>query len=184
MIEFIFDERKATQAAARLLASEGGQMPYLKLIKLLYMADREVLIETGAPMTGDRFFAMKLGPVLSRVYDLIKDSEPEADSFWHHHIATRDMDSVLVHAAETRRLSEYEEQVLDRLSACFAEKTQWSTADYTHDFPEWSNPGATSIPIAPEAILTHAGYSEAEIQIARHDAAAEKAFHEQMARIA
>ena len=36
-----FNEVKATQAAARLLRNRGGRMKYLKLIKLLYLADRE-----------------------------------------------------------------------------------------------------------------------------------------------
>ena len=38
-----FNERKATEAAAHLLALRGGQMHYLKLLKLLYIADREAL---------------------------------------------------------------------------------------------------------------------------------------------
>ena len=36
-----FDEAKATQAAAFFLQLRGGQMHYIKLIKLLYLADRE-----------------------------------------------------------------------------------------------------------------------------------------------
>lgn len=61
-MEFIFDEHKATQAAAYLLRRGGGRMRYMKLIKLLYLADRTALIETGSPITGDRFVAMKLVP--------------------------------------------------------------------------------------------------------------------------
>ncbi|MGE0134681.1 MAG: hypothetical protein AB7L91_10365 [Dehalococcoidia bacterium] len=48
-MQFVFDERRAAQAAAQLLELRGGRMPYMKLIKLLYWADRESLIETGTP---------------------------------------------------------------------------------------------------------------------------------------
>ena len=49
-MEFFFDERKAAQAASVLLERHGGSMPYIKLIKLLYLADREALIESGLPI--------------------------------------------------------------------------------------------------------------------------------------
>ena len=39
-VEFIFDERKAAQAAAHLLRRHGSSMWDIKLIKLLYLADR------------------------------------------------------------------------------------------------------------------------------------------------
>ena len=51
-MEFFFDERRAAQAASLLLERRAGRMPYIKLIKLLYLADREALIETGRPDHG------------------------------------------------------------------------------------------------------------------------------------
>ena len=50
----LFNEAKATQAAARLLFLRGGTMSYVKLIKLLYLADREALIRWGRPVTSRR----------------------------------------------------------------------------------------------------------------------------------
>jgi len=38
-----FDEAKATQAATLFLKLRGGRMHYIKLIKLLYLLDREAL---------------------------------------------------------------------------------------------------------------------------------------------
>ena len=69
-MEFVFNDRKTAQAAAWLLDRQEGRMPYLKLIKLLYLADRQSLIESGYPITGDRLVSMDRGPVLSRVLDL------------------------------------------------------------------------------------------------------------------
>jgi uncharacterized phage-associated protein len=70
-IRFPFNERKALAAATRLLAEGGGRMPSLRLLKLLCLSDHAALLEYGHPITGDRYVAMKLGPVLSTVYDRI-----------------------------------------------------------------------------------------------------------------
>ena len=67
-----FNERRATEAAARFLKLRGGRMSYLKLIKLLYLLDREALLRWGRPVTTDRYISMDNGPVVSRIYDLIR----------------------------------------------------------------------------------------------------------------
>jgi hypothetical protein len=54
-------EVKATQAAARLLQNRGGRMKFLKLIKLLYLADREALSRSGRPITTDSYVSMDNG---------------------------------------------------------------------------------------------------------------------------
>ena len=46
-------------------------MNSMRLLKLLYIADRESLRETGRPITGGPVIAMERGPVLKEVYDLI-----------------------------------------------------------------------------------------------------------------
>jgi hypothetical protein len=52
-IRFVFDEKKALQAAAYLLKLNGGTMDYRKLVTLMYLADRELLITIGRTITGD-----------------------------------------------------------------------------------------------------------------------------------
>lgn len=74
-IKFNFNERKAVQVAARLLAHNGGEMNYMALMKLLYLVDREALLRFGRPVTGDQVVAMKHGPVLSRVFDLVSQKK-------------------------------------------------------------------------------------------------------------
>src|SRR4051794_10494791 len=67
-----FDERKATEATSLLLMLRGNRMHYMKLIKLLYLADREALLRWGRPITTDTFVSMDYGPVVSTIYDLIR----------------------------------------------------------------------------------------------------------------
>ncbi len=165
-MKFIFDEHKAAQAASLLLDRHGGAMPYIKLIKLLYLADREALVETGMPITGDRFVSMKYGPVLSAVLDLIKESNPAEDSVWHSYVACRRYDAVLVGVAESYRLSEYEGDVLEGIFDSHGRTKEWDVVAHSHALPEWTDPGASAVPIEPEDILRYAGYSDEEVRSA------------------
>ena len=47
-------------------------MNYTKLIKELYFSDREALRTKGFSITGDIYYSMKKGPVLSNLLNLIK----------------------------------------------------------------------------------------------------------------
>ena len=80
-----FHFERALQASACLLRLDGKRMAYLRLLKLLYIADREWLAETGESITGDRAAAMKNGPVLANVYDLIKGNGSKA-GVWDDYI--------------------------------------------------------------------------------------------------
>src|ERR1039457_6692110 len=71
-MKLLFNEAKATQAATQFLRLRGGRISYIKLIKLLYLADREALIRWGRPITTDCYVSMDVGPVVSRIYDLIR----------------------------------------------------------------------------------------------------------------
>ena len=64
-MNFRFDFEKSLQAAGCLLELHGDRMEYVRLLKLLYIADREMMAEAGAPITGDRAVAMDHGPVLA-----------------------------------------------------------------------------------------------------------------------
>src|SRR5580692_4396077 len=83
-----FNERRATEAAARFLSLRGGRMSYPKLIKMLYFLDREALLRWGRPVTTDRYVSMDNGPVVSRIYDLIREeAAPGTNSFWRRYVS-------------------------------------------------------------------------------------------------
>src|SRR2546422_3039383 len=83
-----FNERRATEAAARFLKLRGGRMSYLKLIKMLYFLDREALLWWGRPVTTDRYVSMDNGPVVSRIYDLIREEPvPGTEQIWRLYIS-------------------------------------------------------------------------------------------------
>lgn len=161
-----YREDKATQAAARLLKRAGGKLNHMKLIKLLYLADREALLKFGRPITFDWYVAMPHGPVPSFTLDKINDSPPpDGTSYWHRFISERrDHEVGLIDEAPRDQLSRAEEEILDAVWRQFGGMNQWELRDYSHSLPEWRDPKGSSLPIAIQDILLGEGFSEAEVR--------------------
>ena len=70
--------KRAAQAALFLLKA-GGAMPHVKLMRLLYITDRESYRIHGAPITRDSMVSMPQGPVLSGAHDLMIGKRESAD---------------------------------------------------------------------------------------------------------
>ena len=182
MIEFVFSEKRAAQAAARLLRRHGGPMEYSKLIKLLYLADCRVFIETGLPITGDRMVSMKHGPVLSRIYDLVK-GETAGDGSWGAYVHPRQGYTVSWTGREdAEELSEGEREVLDEVYAEFGSMGFGQLRHVTHQLDEWHDPDQSSKPIDPREILASAGLTALEIDVIADDARAFAAFKREYGR--
>jgi uncharacterized phage-associated protein len=171
-MRFVFDEFKAAQAASVLLDRHGGEMPYMKLIKLLYLADRAALIETGMPITGDRFVSAKSGPVLSKVLALVEEPRSTQDSVWHSYVARKHFDVRLIGKANANRLSAYELELLDEIAEAYGRWRPWAVVSLTQALPEWRDPGEAALPIKAADILRYSGYSEQAVEMAEEQASA------------
>jgi uncharacterized phage-associated protein len=160
-----FREAKTAQAAGLLLTLRGGRMSYMKLVKLLYLADREALIRWGRPITFDRYVSMDRGPVLSRTFDLLSEGgRPGEQSAWERCISPpAHYDVSLRVDCGTDQLSEAEEAVLREVFERFGRRTRWDLVDYVHTLPEWTDPHGSAIPITYRDILAGAGKTEIEI---------------------
>jgi uncharacterized phage-associated protein len=170
-----FREDRTTQAAARLLKLKGGKMPYLSLIKLLYLADRKALLDLGRPISYDLFVSMPHGPVLSRTLDLITgEPDPEGDSYWREYISEPEgYDVRLVKDAPNSQLSQADEAILDEVFSKYGHLTKWQLRDLSHTLPEWHDPDGSSVPIPLEEILTQQGVSPEDAKAIRLDLGAE-----------
>ena len=156
MIRFKFNLEKATQAAAEVLKSNDNHMNYMKLIKLLYLIDREGLKRWERPITGDTYFSMKNGPILSNVLDLINwGDNPKAHSYWHEYISDPcDYEVNLIKEVPSDELSPREIDSINEIDRIFKTFDHWEMVDYCHDnLPEWEDPGNTSSPILIDDIL-------------------------------
>lgn len=162
-----FREERATQAAARFLKLRGGRMSHLKLMKLMYLADRKALLELGRPITFDNFVSMPHGPVLSRTLDLM-NYEPDPfiqPSYWSQYISPRQNNEVsLLDGVPNDQLSAAEEAVIDQVFADYGSKNRYELRDYTHTLPEWHDPHNSSVPIPVRDILIAEGLSVEEAE--------------------
>lgn len=167
MIEFKFNEIKTTQAVALFLKKSSDKMNYMKLIKLLYLADRGALSRWERSITGDMYFSMKHGPVLSNVLDIINNEiYPDLNSYWFKYISTpKDHEIRLEEMPELDALSKREIALIDELYEEFKDFNQWEMVDLCHEIlPEWEEVKNTSKPIEIETILRTLEKSEDEIE--------------------
>jgi uncharacterized phage-associated protein len=176
-MRFKFNERKAVQAAGRLILQCGGEMNYMALIKLLYLIDRESLLRFGRPVTGDAVVAMKQGPVLSAIFDRVSQKKQHLpNSAWHNFIPRPAPYVYTVRfsgASDVSALSEAEVALIDQIYAKYRDLSGDDLVELTHKLPEWSDPGRTSKPISFEAILRAGKKREDEVKAIRREAAAD-----------
>lgn len=154
-ISFVFDEMKATQAACYLLTLNAGQMNYMKMIKLLYLADRKFITDWNNTITTDSYVSMDNGPVTSKIYDLIKASKTDNGSYWASLIQTDEYNVVLKkEPAEYDRLSPMEMEVIEEINNKFSSYREWDVVDFCHkNLKEWQDPSGSTIPITIEDII-------------------------------
>jgi uncharacterized phage-associated protein len=149
------DLEATIQAAAVLLErSPGHSMSYMRLLKLLYLADRRMLDRAGYPITFDRAVSMKNGPVLTETYDLIKGQRVGSDR-WSEFISTEGYQSVLIAKPGRSELSRLSIAILQEVQEEVADMDDWALVDHLHAIlPEWRpQPNNSSEPISLEDIL-------------------------------
>lgn len=184
MMRFFFDEQRAAQAAARLLDRHGGPMHGAMLVQLLYLADRQTLIETSTPVTGDCFIATRHGPALGRILDLLTWGCPDGGSEWGLRVSPpRDHAVTLIGPTDCDALGAIDVDVLDAIHARFGQRDPWQLAEYTRTLPEWTDPGDGAIRIDPGDILRAAGLSDASIRELAEEAEAVYLFRASLAKI-
>lgn len=166
----MFNERKVAQMAAFFLGqTQEGRMSHLKLMKLLYLADREAVKRFGFPMSGDRMVSMPHGPVLSMTLNLMDGDVESCPGGWEHWISDKEN-----HELSLRRplqiealdeLAPAELAVLRSVWQQFGAMGKWEIRDWTHRHcAEWQDPHGSSLPIPFERLARAVGYDEAAAQ--------------------
>ena len=157
----MFRVDKTTQMAARFLQLAHEPIPYIKLLKLLYLADKQMLIKHGKPITYDRWYALKYGPVLSSTYNLIKGTV--RSEYWSDHIKTEQYDVVLSSDPGSDALSTAEDRIIDGVFEKYKDMDKWELVDDLHQLPEWEDPGDSSKEITYQEVLRIEGLAKDDI---------------------
>jgi uncharacterized phage-associated protein len=150
------------QAIGVLLRQDGVRcMNYMRLLKLLYIADRESLRRTGRPVVGGPVTAMERGPVLQEVFDLIRGRHRQMP-LWDEYLRTSHFNLELVKDPDVGQLSRYEIETLQDAARRHADDDEWALSRLTHEFPEWkkNNPGTSSQPIPQADVLEAVGRAD------------------------
>jgi uncharacterized phage-associated protein len=149
---FKLDTVKVVQAIGVILRNQPHHVASkLRILKLLYIADREAIAERGRPIVGAKTVAMDHGPLHSGALDLMNGETLDAAEFSSHFDRRGYM---IEHTANpgVDHLSRYEIEKLNELCDRYMSVSDWDLAhEITHAFPEWIahfKPGtSTAIPI-------------------------------------
>jgi uncharacterized phage-associated protein len=156
---FRFDPEKAVQAVAFLLRRERGhRMNYMRLLKVLYIAEREVLAECGKPLTGSRVIAMQRGPVLEDILSLIR-GQHGAVSHWSPFVQVDRYNLEMIADPGVGLLSRFVSRKLEEVATRYENYDEWQMVEETHKLPEWkrNDPGESSQEIPLVHILEAVG---------------------------
>lgn len=163
----MFNEHKVAQMAAYLLHRRGGRMSHLKLMKLLYLADREAMAVYGSPISGDHMVALPHGPVLSMTLNLMDGDVESAPNGWESWITGKENHELSlknnITVDELDELSQADLDVLKSVWAKFGHMSRWEIRDYTHDHcKEWKDPNGSSMPISYSQVFRALGRKDDE----------------------
>lgn len=144
-----FDSQKAIQAIGVILRNHPHTWASkLRILKLLYIAERESIRDIGHPLIGSRVVAMAHGPLHSRILDLINGADADEPSFSAHFCLLGYMVR-MTDDPGVGSLSVYEVEKLQEVCNRCATVNDWELAqEITHTFDEWKKcyrPGTSTI---------------------------------------
>ena len=178
----LFNEKKAAQVAAFFLRKgargpsfivQWSRMKTVKLMKLMYLAERRSLEQYGEPMIGDKLYSMDNGPVLSKTLNLIHGEVPSMEGGWETWVSDRADHKVSLRRSfdDPRRdlgeLSDADIEILEAVWTQYGHMEAFELARLTHEpdvCPEWQDPKGSRLDIDHEDIYQHVGRSEREIE--------------------
>jgi uncharacterized phage-associated protein len=141
-----FSIKKIFEAGAYLQSSisDNDTYNYLRLIKLLFFADRYHIRKYGTLLTFDNYVALKLGPVASTTLNIIKREfehlglkKAEREFIVSNSILDKSSFKIQFLAPESPLLSKSEVEALDFAVENFSRFNKYELIDITHDYPEW-----------------------------------------------
>jgi uncharacterized phage-associated protein len=133
-IDTRIDTVKADIFAGMMLTKLGGRANYMKLMKLLYLADRYHLRTYMRPIAFDDYFAMKKGVIGSYWLDLLR-GKIESRFFVSDKQANVKMKTSIGEKIESLSASELE--ALNFALNSFSEYSEYDLVDIIHEYPEW-----------------------------------------------
>ncbi len=115
----------------------------IKLVKLMYLADKYHLIRYGRTITNDDYYAMEHGPVGTTVKDVLSfDPFFSRKGYQYASSLIEQIDENYFRAnpkakVSLEMLSDTDKEALDFVIEKFGDMSSWKLRNYTHQYPEW-----------------------------------------------
>lgn len=156
-----FDHIKSVQMIAYFVRKAGGSAEKLKIIKLVYLAERLSFQRRGKPMNFDSYFSLPHGPVASSALNGMDHGliDPVWDALDQ---AENKRDITIVGDISDDRLSRSDRSILDNIWDEFGKKTASQLRNWTHKHClEYVEVGpSASLPIDISEILVQVGHPD------------------------
>jgi hypothetical protein len=135
------DFQKVTQAMTYIANRfTGKRLTRIRLMKLLWAADRYHVRKYGRLVTNPNYVAMKLGPVHSTALNIADEAgygEPY-DSYARSYLRKSQHENHSIQGPDTNKLSKSDIEALEFGLNHFAAVDRWELSKLTHDYPEWA----------------------------------------------
>ena len=143
-----------------------AELPHLKLMELLYLAERRSYLEHGYGISDDTLVSMPYGPVLSSTLNLMNGGLG-SERVWQSYISNKASHKVsLVNAdimiEDLDELSQSDRKILDEVWE------QFKVSNYTKNYPEWEEPSGSSLPIDLKRLFASEGRTPEQVAILAH----------------
>jgi len=135
------DHRKAIQAINFFARKEGGKIDKLKVIKLIWLADRRHLRKYGRPIINDTYYAMEYGPVGSSIKDftsfnmLTKNTETDYLSKYLKQNNNNKIESI--NEPNMDVFSDSDINTLETVYNEYGKLNGFKLVEISHEYPEW-----------------------------------------------
>lgn len=141
-----FNVDKCVELMAYFAEKGNGKIDKLKLLKLVFFADRMHLRNYGRTIVDGTYYGMRRGPVHSEILSMIDQSsilsEDEKESLKRkfgkevHNLYLKSRGCSVV-KAKNEFFSESEIEVIEKIWRTFGDFSQWQLQEITHLYPEW-----------------------------------------------
>jgi uncharacterized phage-associated protein len=164
VVAMSYNARKAAQVIAYFASkTDSKRIDILKVIKLVYLADRESIKTYGFPILDEIRVSMPHGPVNSLTYAHIQGEYDLTESGWSQYLCDRSNHQVSISEnapSDWDELSDADIRCLDVVWSRFGHLDKWQIRDWTHspsNIPEWEDAYGSSLPIPIERIMRAVG---------------------------
>ncbi len=159
-----FRSRKAAQVAAFFAVKNNGPIDKLKLIKLIYLAERQFVGNNHHPMLYDELYSLPHGPICSSTLNCIDGYLYE--EMWAHFVAKNGNRVVATKRFSNDDLDELSRAEIQCLLSTwdnYGYMTSSQLRNYTHEYcSEYTEIEKGRVPISYKAILEAFGDDDAE----------------------